>query len=100
MSEEKANIQSLFYILPSDNRASDSEAAEAPLRGIAASPQADARLAGVIWSSFAPSRLTIAHLELDIPGFARSTFNWRYQGHTLIELFRNSWRTFSPKRVK
>jgi len=56
MSEEKANIQSLFYILPSDNRASDSEAAEAPLRGIAASPQADARLAGVIWSSFAPSR--------------------------------------------
>jgi DNA repair photolyase len=35
MSEEKAKLQFLFHILPSDNRASDSKAVEAPPRGIA-----------------------------------------------------------------
>jgi len=35
MSEEKAKLQSLFHILPSENRGSDSEAGKTPPRGIA-----------------------------------------------------------------
>ena len=35
MSEEKANLQSLFHILPSDNGRPDSQTQDAPTRGIA-----------------------------------------------------------------